>query len=63
MEGNIEELSDYLELYKVLLEAGYYNREYEEDAKDLLVMINKLDDPSSIKSYDFNALKRKEKFY
>ena len=59
MSGNIKELLDYLELYKVLLEANFYDGSQNEDAEELLSLINRLQDGTNIKDFDFNQLKRK----
>ena len=59
MNGNIQELRDYLGLYKVLIEGKYYDPRHSEDAKELLELINKLDDSNNLKDFDFKLLKRK----
>ena len=62
MSGYVSELLDYLDLYKLLLENGYYNPEKKEDAKELLDLIDSLEectDNHKLKEFNFNILKRK----
>ena len=62
MSGYVSELLDYLELYKLLLEEGYYDQSKKKEATQLMELIDSLNNCKSDNNYtsfDFGVLKKK----